>query len=95
MSLRQGVYTVQHKINDRFVDAYESSDRDFAVVTRDPQNNDSQRWVFMPLGNDTYTIQQLSNGRFMDAHEVSDRDFAVVTRDPQNNDSQRWAIKPS
>jgi Ricin-type beta-trefoil lectin domain-like len=95
MSLRQGVYTVQQKINDRFLDAWESPDRDFAVVTRDPQNNDSQRWVFMPLGNDTYTIQQLSNGRFMDAHEVSDRDFAVVTREPQNNDSQRWAIKPS
>ena len=48
MSLQQGVYTVQQKINGRFVDAHEVPDRDFAVVTRDPQNNDSQRWAIKP-----------------------------------------------
>jgi hypothetical protein len=48
MSLRQGVYTVQQKINDRFLDAWERPDRDFAVVTREPQNNDSQRWAIKP-----------------------------------------------
>ena len=48
MSLRQGVYTLQQKINGRFMDAWETPDRDFAVVTRDPQNNDSQRWAIKP-----------------------------------------------
>ena len=49
MSLRQGVYTVQQKINDRFVDAWEGPERDFAVVTRPVQNNDTQRWAIKPL----------------------------------------------
>ena len=50
MSLRkQGVYTIQQKSNGRFVDAHEVEDRDFAVVTRTAQNNDSQRWAIKPL----------------------------------------------
>lgn len=88
------VYTIQHRSNSRFVDAHEVSDRDFSVVTRTEQNNDSQRWVFIPSGNSTYTVQQLSSLRFMDAHESSSRDFSVVTRTAQNNDSQRWMITP-
>jgi hypothetical protein len=89
--LEQGVYTIQQKSNGRFADAHEVPDRDFAVVTRTAQNNDTQRWTLTPVG-EVYTIQQKSNGRFMDAHESSDRDFAVVTRPVQNNDSQRWVL---
>jgi len=75
------------------VDAHQTEQKDFAVVTRPAQNNDTQRWVLTPLGDDTYTIKQKSSGRFVDAHEIVERDFAVVTRSAQNNDTQRWVIK--
>jgi hypothetical protein len=88
-----GVYTIQQKSNGRFVDAHEIEGKDFAIVTRTAQNNDTQRWIVTPLGNNTYTIQQKSNGRFVDAHEIEGKDFALVTRTAQNNDTQRWLIK--
>jgi len=90
LSLQPGVYTIQQKSNGRFVDAHESGNA-FSVVTRTAQNNDTQRWVLIPEGNNTYTIQQMSNGRFMDAHE-SGNDFSVVTWTLQNNDTQRWIL---
>jgi hypothetical protein len=88
-----GVYTIQQKSNNRFVDAHEIEEKDFALVTRTAQNNDTQRWILTPLGDNTYTIQQKSNGRFVDAHEIAGKDFALVTRTGQNNDTQRWLIK--
>jgi protease II len=75
------------------VDAYQSSGHDFALVTRTAKNNDAQRWIVIPSGNNTFTIQQKSSGRFMDAHEIEEKDFALVTRPAQNNDTQRWLIK--
>lgn len=57
------------------------------------QNNDTQRWILTPLGNDVYTIRQKSSGRFMDSHEIQGKDFALVTRPAQNNDTQRWLIR--
>jgi hypothetical protein len=90
---QSGVYTIQQKSNSRFVDAHEIEGKDFALVTRTAQNNDTQRWILTALGNNTYTIQQKSNGRFVDAHEIEGKDFALVTRTVQNNDTQRWLIK--
>ena len=87
-------YTIQQKSNGQYMDAHEDSANDFSTVTRPAQNNDSQRWIISPLGDDTYTIQQKSNGRYMDAHEDSENDFSAVTRSAQNNDSQRWIILP-
>ncbi|KAB2833498.1 MAG: RICIN domain-containing protein, partial [Candidatus Brocadia sp.] len=78
--------------NGRFVDAHEYAGKDFALVTRPAQNNDTQRWILMHLGNGVYTIQQKINGRFMDAHEIEQKDFALVTRPAQNNDTQRWRM---
>ena len=46
------------KSNGRFVDAHEITEKDFALVTRTAQNNDTQRWVLTHLGGHTYTIQQ-------------------------------------
>jgi hypothetical protein len=43
-----GVFTIQQKSNGRFLDAHEISEKDFAVVTRNQQNNDTQRWVILP-----------------------------------------------
>ena len=76
------------------MDAYQSSGHDFALVTRTAKNNDSQRWIVTPLGNNMFTIQQKSSGRFMDAHEIEEKDFALVTRPAQNNDTQRWTLTP-
>jgi hypothetical protein len=47
-SLQHGVYTIQQKSSGKFVDAHESSDHDFGVVTRTDQNNDTQRWTIKP-----------------------------------------------
>ena len=89
--LQPGVYTIQQKSNNRFVDAHEIAGKDFAIVTRPAQNNDSQRWILKPLGG-VYTIQQKSNSRFVAAHEIAGRDFALVTRSAQNDNTQKWVL---
>jgi hypothetical protein len=89
--LQPGEYTIQQQSNRRYVDAHEIEAKDFALVTRAAQNNDTQKWVLTPVGG-VYTIQQKSNGRFVDAHEIERKDFALVTRTAQNNDTQRWVL---
>lgn len=86
-----GIHTIRQRSNSRFVDAHEHSGKDFAVVTRPNQANDTQRWIVRPVGG-IFTLQQRSNSRFVDAHEHSGEDFRVVTRPDQANDTQRWAI---
>ena len=86
-----GTYTIQQKSNNRFLDAHENSSKDFSVVTRTAQNNDTQRWILTPVGG-VYTIQHKSNNRFMDAHENAAKDFSIVTRSAQNNNTQRWVL---
>jgi hypothetical protein len=91
LTLQQGVYTILQKSNGRFVDAHVTSGRDFSLVTRTVQNNDTQRWILKPVGG-VYTIRQKSTGRFVDAHVTGERDFSLVTRTAQNNDTQRWIL---
>jgi len=86
-----GMYTIQQKSTNRFLDAYISSNN-HNVVTRPAQNNDTQRWILTPIEG-TYTIQQKSTGRFLDAYTSSGNNFSVVTRSAQNNDTQLWIIK--
>jgi hypothetical protein len=38
-----GVYTIRQKSTNQYVDAHEESGEDFRVVTRDRQDNDTQR----------------------------------------------------
>jgi hypothetical protein len=83
---------MRQKSNGRFVDAHEVSAKDFSLVTRESQNNDTQRWIILQTGDGSFTIQQLSGGRFVDAHDEAANDFSVVTRTAQNNDSQRWLL---
>ena len=71
------------------MDAHENEGNDFSLVTRTAQNNETQRWILKPLGDDSYTIQQESNGRLVDAHESAGNDFSLVSRSEQNNDTQR------
>ena len=76
----------------RFLDAHEIQQRDFNVVTRPFQNNNTQHWRLTPVGGNVYTIVQVSSGRFLDAHEIQGLNFRVVTRPQQNNDTQRWRL---
>jgi Ricin-type beta-trefoil lectin domain-like len=66
--------------------------RDFNVVTRPLQNNNTQRWRLTNVGGNVHTILQVSSGRFLDAHEIASLNFRVVTRPQQNNDTQRWRL---
>jgi hypothetical protein len=83
-SKKKRYYTIQQKTNDRYLDAWIDNDRteqyprprgpDFAVVTRDAQNNASQRWkiaVENPTGEESclqcYTLVQEQLGRTLDA----------------------------
>jgi len=86
-----GYYTIQQKINNRYLDAWEDSSHDFGAVTRTAQNNDSQKWLLTKVGN-YYTIQQKVNNRYLDAREDSGHDFGAVTRTEQNDDSQLWLL---
>lgn len=89
-----GLYTIQQKSGNRYMDAHEVSTHDYSVVTRGWQNNDTQRWT-LSLKGWVYTIQQKSNDRFVDAHESGSADYSVVTRTAQNNDTQRWVFLSS
>lgn len=76
----------------RFLDAHEIPQRDFTVVTRPFQNNNTQHWALTNVGGNVFTIVQVSSGRFLDAHEIPALDFRVVTRTRQDNDTQRWRL---
>ena len=89
--IQPGVYSIQQKSNNRFVDAHEISGKDFALVTRTSQSNNTQGWIIRPIGG-IFSIQQKSNNRFVDAHEYEAKDFTMVTRTAQNNSTQRWIL---
>ena len=40
-----GVYSIQQQSTQRYLDAHDTADRDFAVVTRTHQANTTQRWI--------------------------------------------------
>ena len=92
--LAAGTYTIRQKSNNRFLDAHEIADKDFRLVTRTAQNNNTQLWELAVVGA-VFTIRQKSNGRFVDAHDTSANDFRTVTRSAQDDDSQRWVRLPS
>ncbi len=91
LTLRSGVYTIQQRSNNRFVEAHEDSENDFRLVTRLPLTDATQKWVFTPVGG-VFTIQQKSNRRFVDTHKDSRGDFRLVTRSPQEDDTQKWIL---
>ncbi|MFK7996954.1 MAG: RICIN domain-containing protein [Granulosicoccus sp.] len=84
-------FAIRQASSGQFVDAHETDDNDFSVVTRTAQNNDTQKWKMTKIGG-VFTIRQKSSGRFVDAHESTNNDFSLVTRNEQNNDTQRFAF---
>ena len=73
----------------RFLDAHETAETDFQVVTRPHQDNDNQLWRIEDFGGGFVSIQQVSTGRFLEA--TLGGDFAVVTR-PAICTEQTWRI---
>jgi subtilisin family serine protease len=92
-TILSGTHTLQQRSSSRFVDAHEHAGEDFRLVTREAQNDDTQRWVLTPIGL-VCTLRQTSSGRFVDAHEIVGEDFRLVTRAAQSNDTQRWVLMP-
>lgn len=88
-----GTYTIRQKSSGRFLDAHEIAGKDFQLVTRPAQNNDTQRWELASAGA-VYAIRQKSSGRFLDAHDSAANDFRLVTRAAQDNATQRWVVVP-
>ena len=84
-------FTLQQQKTSRFMDAHEISAKDFQLVTRPEQNNETQRWIVSPVAA-ICEVQQLSSRRYLDAHDNAGRDFAAVTRERQDNDTQRWLV---
>jgi hypothetical protein len=84
------VHTNQQLSTGRYVDAHEIAGEDYRLVTRPRQDDDTQRWVLLPVGDGSVTLRQLSNGRFVDAHEIAGEDYQLVTRERQDDNSQRW-----
>jgi hypothetical protein len=41
----RNTFTIQQKSSSRFMDAHEIEEKDFALVTRPAQNNDTHRWL--------------------------------------------------
>jgi hypothetical protein len=88
----QRVVTLVQAVGPQFLDAHEIPTRDFNVVTRPFQNNNTQHWLLTDMGGGLHTIQQVSSGRYLDAHEIESLDFRVVTRPQQNNNTQLWRL---
>ena len=85
-------FNIIHTASGLFLDSHEIEERDFNVVLRPRQDNDSQRWIMTRAEEGYRRIQQVSSGRFLDAHEYSGKDFRVVTRPRQDNRTQLWSM---
>jgi len=87
-----GIFTIRQQGTGRFLDAHDTADKDFGVVTRPFQANLTQQWEFIRVGNGIFKIQQQQTGRFLDAHDTQDKDFRVVMRPEQPNTTQHWIV---
>jgi hypothetical protein len=90
-----GIYTIQQQSTQRYLDAHDTANKDYRVVTRPRQDNATQRWFLTRVTGNTYRIRQQSTLRYVDAHDTADRDFAIVTRPYQPNATQEWLITPA
>ncbi len=89
---KSGLYTIRQKSNNQYLDAHTYDKKDYSVVTRPYQGDNTQKWYLHKLSGNTYTLKQHSSRRFVDAHDTADKDYNVVTRGAQNNDTQKWIL---
>ena len=85
-----GIFTIQHAVNNRYLQAY-GQDKNYKAVTQPNSNNENQKWVIRHIYQEFYSIQEKSTTRFLEASVTGDME--VKTNTMQNNDSQRWIIK--
>src|SRR5262245_1712913 len=52
-----GIFRIEQQSTGQFMDAHDTLDKDFGVVTRPLQLNATQEWRFIPVGNGIYKIQ--------------------------------------
>ena len=90
---RAGVVTIRQARARRFLDAHEIAGRDFRVVTRDAQSDNTQQWILTPVGS-VAVIRQVSSGGFLDTTTSGDAAFQAVVRNRADNDSERWLVLP-
>ena len=88
-----GVVTIRQARARRFLDAHEIAGRDFRVVTRDAQSDNTQQWILTPVGS-VAVIRQVSSGGFLDTTTIGDATSRVVARNRGDNDSERWLVLP-
>jgi hypothetical protein len=89
-----GVVTIRQQSTDRMLDAHEIATKDFRLVTRPEQGNDTQRWTLTEVGS-VNVIRQKTSGRFLEGSETAADDFRLVTRDPSSDEAQRWIVVPA
>ncbi len=87
----EGVFTIRQKSSGRFLDAHEIEEKDFRLVTRPAQDDDTQRWLLRPVAA-VHTIRHKNSGRFLDADQFGFGGFRAVTRPATSDDAQRWIV---
>jgi hypothetical protein len=93
-------YEIQQKSTRRYLDAYTYPvaiyNGDYRVVTRDDQDDDTQRWLLDRYKSNTgttfYRLRQKYTGRYLDAYTTSNQLNAVMVSDYKNDDTQRWLL---
>lgn len=90
----KNVFTIQQKINERYLDAYRNRGKDWSVVTREGVTS-TRKWLITPTNEaNVYTIQQKVNKRYLDAYLNIENDWSVVTRNGDNS-NRKWIITPT
>lgn len=91
--------TIRQRSSGRYLDAYQTEDEGYAVVTRPAQGNDTQIWVLATFAwgsrseQPSMALKQKSSGRYLDAYQSDSggRDYAALTtRDQQDDRSHGW-----
>jgi hypothetical protein len=100
-------YKIQQVSNEQFLDAY-TTQKDHAVVTRESQSDDTQKWlIYGPVDASSlyhdcpnaFKIMQWKSQRYLDAY-TTQKDFGAVTRPSQfgtgsyQSATQHWTIEP-
>lgn len=90
----KNIFTIQQKVNERYLDAHRNPGYDWSAVTRIDVTH-TRKWLIKPTDEaNVYTIQQKINNRYLDAYLNQDNDWSAVTRVAPNS-NRKWIIKPT
>ena len=80
-----GVYTIQQKYTGRYVDAYVWESQDYQLVTREAQNDDTQKWIITSVPEEEMTFRGIAYD--LDEAEISPPELVVVGNQTLTNNS--------